>query len=632
MKSLLNKAYHYWKTNLVMILFSTITLVFMEWLFITTKPSFLSGSSIQEKITVLLMSIVLVFGVLILVSIPFLLYCSLFPSNIKTNAFLIAIIPAIVLASSALLMIDNFTYTIFKFGVFTTSGISKAIYLFFWCLIFLVIFLKLKRKVKDMIQKSAVEGIQTLFLPILMIAFSCTISLLFIRIPTTFRINHDSNVLTNPYPNIVLFTADGVNAENMSLYGYERETTPFLDSIKEDLIISQNHFTNSANTTGSIISMMTGKYPTTSRVLYPPDILRGQDSVEHFPGILKDLGYYTAQFAIDHFVDSSTQNLQDSFDESNEKQIQAIFTNKYINSRFPEYCKLFLNEIELRLITRIKHIFFIRAIENTFLQITLTQKNFDDTKKIVKAIDVIKNKSEPAFIHIHWMGTHGGKFFPDTYKYSSGIDRDNQSLWDVNLYDDAIIDVDKALKFLFKELSDIGELENTIVIFTSDHGQRFTVINRLPLLIFNPHSNGLPLPLGNTQNIDIAPTILDLLNYEQPGWMLGGRSIFADNQVGITVVSTGTNRVEDTESGWGLNEIYLTQPFYQFDYLNVIYCDRFYKLNLEDLYWSNGVVSSYDGVCPEKNYAFKNEIRLLMIDRLIEDGFEFDQSTIPEIP
>ena len=122
----------------------------------------------------------------------------------------------------------------------------------------------------------------------------------------------------------------------MSLYGYERETTPFLDSIKENLIIGQNHFTNSANTSGSIVSIMTGKYPTTTRLLYPPNVLKGTDSLEHLPGILKSRGYYTAQFAVKHYVDSSVQNLLNSFDESNSVRKQANLAINFLNKCFYE--------------------------------------------------------------------------------------------------------------------------------------------------------------------------------------------------------------------------------------------------------------------------------------------------------
>ena len=90
--------------------------------------------------------------------------------------------------------------------------------------------------------------------------------------------------------------------------------------------------------------------------------------------------------------------------------------------------------------------------------------------------------------------------------------------------------------------------------------------------------------------------------------------------------------MEDTESGWELNEEYMAPPYYQFDYIGVIDCDRYYKLNLEGLSWSNGVVSSYFGTCSEQDYASKTEIRELLLNRLILDGFEFDQQTIPEIP
>ena len=208
--------------------------------------------------------------------------------------------------------------------------------------------------------------------------------------------------------------------------------------------------------------------------------------------------------------------------------------------------------------------FFIEAVENTFLQVTLTQNEFHDTEKVTKALEVINHKSEPVFIHIHWMGTHGSKFFPDSDRYSSEIDRVNQPLWDVNLYDDAIIDMDTALKLLFEELSGIGELKNTIIIFTTDHGQRFTVNNRLPLIIYSPLLEGHTLAPGNTQNLDIAPTILDLLDVEKPSWMSGGRSILTDDKSENVIISAGTKRIE---SGWKLDQDYLVPPYYQFDFL-----------------------------------------------------------------
>ena len=102
MNSYFVKSYNYWKANLIVILLSAITLVYMEWLFIATKPSFLTAAALQEKILVLFISSALVIGVLLLLSFPFVIYCSLFPSSVKNNSYLLSIIPAIVLVVSSI--------------------------------------------------------------------------------------------------------------------------------------------------------------------------------------------------------------------------------------------------------------------------------------------------------------------------------------------------------------------------------------------------------------------------------------------------------------------------------------------------------------------------------------------------
>lgn len=631
MKSFLEKTYNIWKANLLSILFSSLTLVFMEWLFITTKPSFLSGTAFHEKLSVLLLSAVVVIGILLFLSLPIVICCSAFPSNKKMAACLLSIIPALTLGCSILLAVDNFTYTLFKFGIVNTLGISRALYLCAWLALLLVLFLRLSRILGEMIRKLVVFRFQKSLLPFGTVIFSCAILLLSVQLPKHIAGNGASSINIDQYPNVILFTADGVNANHMSLYGYERATTPFLDSIKEDLIIGQNHFTNSANTTGSIVSMMTGKYPMTTKVLYPPDVLIGADRFEHLPGILKGVGYYTAQFAVNHYVDQAVQNLLNGFDESNGIKEQTYLANKLLNDRIPANTKMFFNEIEKRLTTRVRHIFFIQSMENTFLQITETQKNFKDDEKVLGALELIRSKSEPVFVHIHWMGTHGSKFFPISNKYSSHIDRENQPHWDTDLYDDAIIDVDTALEKMFKELTKINELDHTIFIISSDHGQRFTVFNRVPVLIYAPDIAEKRWLLSNTQHIDIAATILDMIDVDKTGWMTEGHSFFAADRADDIIISTGTLRSENIGSGNILDEEHLDPPFYQFDFLNIIDCDRFYNLSLEGLSWSAGTIPSYVGACDEAGYASAAEIRAIAINRLMEDGFVFDQNEIPEL-
>ena len=620
-------------SNLVINVLISFMFVFMEWLFITTKPSFLSASSLVEKINVLLVTSFLLAALLLLISIPALLICSIFPQQIKLFAHLLGIIPAAVLASLALLLIDNFTYTVLKFGIVDSHGITSGIYLLIWIGLFVLANLRLAKHF--IMRNSKKTGFkQTGILATVLTITPIILVMLSIRVPSGARGKLSLLDTEKSLPNIVLFTADGVNAKNMSVYGYERETTPFLDSIKDSLIISTNHFNNAANTSGSITSILTGKYPSETRVLFPPDLLKGGDSLEHVVTILRDLGYYSSQLTIGHYVDASNQNLQNGFNESNGVSLESNSITNFLNTRVPGNTVLFLKEVEGRLFSRLKHIFFIETMQNTFEQITETQKDFKDLDKVYQAVELINQNAQPVFVQIHWMGTHGDKFYPESTKYSAHIDRDNQESWNEDLYDDAIVDVDSALQILFDGLNASGELDSTLIIISSDHGKKLSTVDRLPMIIHLPAGISRVLTIKTTQHVDIAPTILDILGQPQPSWMNAGRSIFAEDYPGGLVLSVGTDRAED-KSGtgqWTLIEDYFKPPFYQFDYMTVIDCDRYYRLNLEKFAWSYGEVSSYVGACSEDDYLSKAEIRIIMVNKLIEDGFEFDQKLIPEIP
>ncbi len=620
-------------SNLIMCLLSGILLVFMEWLFITTKPSFLSASSFVERISVLLVAFFLLAAFLLLCSVPALIISAIFPRKIRIIAHLLALAPAAVLASLGLLLIDNFTYTVLKFGIVDSSGITRSIYLFLWLSLFILADIRMAKFIIHRPTKKSSHKVVGA-LAIIFTVVPILLSMIFIRVPSSVRGELNSLTSASDLPNIVLFTPDGVNARNMSVYGYERETTPFLDSIKDSLIISTNHFNNAANTSGSITSILTGKYPSETRLLFPPDVLKGKDSLEHLAAILRDLGYYSSQLTIRHYIDASSQNFQHGFNESNGAYLELNSITNYLNTRVPGNSVLFIKEVEGRVLSRLKHIFFIETMQNTFEQITVTQQDFNDLEKVYKALELLDQKNQPVFVHIHWLGSHGDKFYPESTKFSAHIDRDNQESWNKDLYDDAIVDVDSALEVLFRGLEETGELESTLIIISSDHGEKLSTVERLPMIFYLPDSSNRTITTENTQHIDIAPTILELIAQPQPSWMNAGMSMFAEDFSGSLVLAAGTDRAED-KSGigqWTLKEDYFTPPFYQFDYMTVIDCDRYYRLNLEKFTWSSGVVSSYVGACSEKDYVSKTEIRTYVIDRLIKDGFEFDQSTIPEIP
>lgn len=116
--------------------------------------------------------------------------------------------------------------------------------------------------------------------------------------------------------------------------------------------------------------------------------------------------------------------------------------------------------------------------------------------------------------------------------------------------------VDKSVKHLFDQLEKEGLLDNTIVIGFGDHRYYnffsenklidFYHYNRIPFFMYVPERLKAQVqPVAS--NIDIAPTILDLLNIEKPKNFIGTSIFSADHPQ--NVVNKCLSRVEYAAPG-----------------------------------------------------------------------------------
>ncbi|MCH8205242.1 MAG: sulfatase-like hydrolase/transferase, partial [Candidatus Hydrogenedentes bacterium] len=64
-----------------------------------------------------------------------------------------------------------------------------------------------------------------------------------------------------PRPNIVVITVDTLRADHMSLYGYERETTPEIAAWFSGSTVYERAYSTTSYTPPSIVSVLTGLYP-----------------------------------------------------------------------------------------------------------------------------------------------------------------------------------------------------------------------------------------------------------------------------------------------------------------------------------------------------------------------------------
>ncbi|MBK9781637.1 MAG: sulfatase-like hydrolase/transferase [Anaerolineales bacterium] len=80
-------------------------------------------------------------------------------------------------------------------------------------------------------------------------------------------INHICNTAQGNKKNVLIIVFDAMSAYNLSLYGYDRETTPNLARLSKRATVFHNHFAGGNFTTPGTASILTGSLPWTHRAI-----------------------------------------------------------------------------------------------------------------------------------------------------------------------------------------------------------------------------------------------------------------------------------------------------------------------------------------------------------------------------
>lgn len=595
-----------------------LVMILLEWLFQITKPSFMCVYSFGKKTSILLASFSLL--AVVLMAVIYLIYylLGLIWKNKAAVIKMLTIVPALIQSVTILLLVDNFTYTLFGLGVVSAKSIPQRFSLLFIWLMMLVLSLQV-------VQKN-ILSLNTWFEKRGWVAKALLIIITAIFLLTNFTGSNTIRGLYKSYtseevdatrlPDIILITSDGVNARNMSLFGYERDTTPFMIGISQRSLLAVNAFSNSAKSTGSIIAALTGRYPSETRVLNPSEILQEADAYDSLVKILRDNGYFTMQIGVPHYIDAYEQYLLDGFDEVNGRPQPDTALSRL----FPQNSMYLLGLVQRRINDRIGHLTFIKEMPNVFEMVDDSEDDYSDSERIDAIIRAIRASEEPLFAHVHLMGTHGkqGRLFPSEQLFSKGRDPQLQEeyAWDTDFYDDSIHDFDRYVRTVYQELALENKLDDSILIIGSDHGQGWTTADRIPLLIRFPHDAHAGVIEVNAQNIDIAPTILDYLNIEIPEWMEGDSLIAEESrEIQRPIFSFFSY-------GSAIDQLTCHPPFYQFRVISVVDCQNWYSLDLEKMDFSSGVVRDYWQPCSEERLISREQALELMISHLKEKGFD----------
>jgi arylsulfatase len=315
--------------------------------------------------------------------------------------------------------------------------------------------------------------------------------------------------------NIILIGIDTLRADRLGIYGYNRSTSPAIDEFGKDGVLFRNSFSQAATTAPSFMSIMTSRYPTYHGISANMGATGGgkrtyvlDERIPTLAQVLKKEGYRTGAFTDGGNVYSNIGFGRgfDYYSMNMERynkptgSIQADEILYWLQECSKEKFFLFFHSYAVHnpwLAPKEYREFFNRGYRGRFY----VEQNFSEKLGVPK-------------------GANTYSYFLEQVR--QGTEEEIQYLHD--LYDGALKYVDDFIDTLMMHLEKLGLLKNTVIIFTSDHGEEFLehgmlshkqLYNELlhvPLMIRAPQFTTSVIAEQIVRSIDIFPTLFELLD------------------------------------------------------------------------------------------------------------------------
>jgi len=223
---------------------------------------------------------------------------------------------------------------------------------------------------------------------------------------------------------------------------------------------------------------------------------------------------------------------------------------------------------------------------------------------------------------VHLMNTHGPRFYPAKHVFSAGKVQDQD--WMVDFFDDSVLEYDAFIGRVMNVLESDGLMDQTIWIVYSDHANGWRADDRIPLLFRFPDGEFAGRIEDNTQNIDIAPTILDYLGMEIPTWMSGNSLIGPRLSPLRPIISTGVGYILCEPPDWWceIDASRTSTAFNQFGYIQLVVCQGLYRLELNSNEFNEYLLPGHTSPCSQNHLLTEEEARQIILEHLSTYGFD----------
>jgi arylsulfatase A-like enzyme len=304
-------------------------------------------------------------------------------------------------------------------------------------------------------------------------------------------------------PNVLLIVMDSVRAGNTSLHGHEHETTPYLRGLADEATVYEQGRSPGTWSLPSHTSIFTGYHVMEHGITRARHKLRPGHTIYEELG---ETGYATGVFSENTWITDMDVGLRDAFETvegaRNLPYPDAVDPSNFVLSegqgkyaKFLRYClerddtaKSLANGVFTKVAWD-----YPRLLPSRFKSSTPARVYAD------LFLDWEAERDGPWAACVNFMDGHLPYLPDDEYdrwggkrlrKLQDGMD---DQVWEFNggqrpwwqrkalegLYDGTIRQMDAQLRRIVETLDDRGELENTLLVVTADHGEGFGEPSRI---------------------------------------------------------------------------------------------------------------------------------------------------------
>ncbi len=354
---------------------------------------------------------------------------------------------------------------------------------------------------------------------------------------------------------------DALRARNLGCYGYDRNTSPNIDTLSKQGTRFTNAFSTNNSTNKSLMAMLSGRHIPLDK---EKNILVTKSELNSFSNSggkflserLKEHGYKT--YWLNDLYGWQKRGFDFYFSNNKKNQPISLFQNIKDSSRLRSVTRTFFHYMPKKMSDNIK----------------LKYGRNNGEMATEKAIQIIKEEKDPFFLWIYYNSPHipynpkqftnkfvapktKNYFFKELKKHKikkemvgffKGAFSKYATFEDIIArYDSAIYHDDYLIGQVIEALKEKGIFDNTYIFLFSDHGESFDTQNvffshhglydvctNFPLIVTGPTIPKNKINESFVKHEDMVPTILDLLKIRYSSLEFDGNNLLSKEKLSYT--------------------------------------------------------------------------------------------------